>query len=87
MARDRRRSNAEPPGARLARSYLAVRAEQALEHQPRAAEANGLRGTVRMPRLDRTHLNSPEAHAQYRLALLAKLASGGEPWFLLAGKS
>jgi hypothetical protein len=29
-------------------------------------------------------LNSPEAHAQYRLAILARLATGGAPWFTLA---
>ena len=87
MARERRRGNAEQPGSRLARSYLAVRAEQALEQQPKEGEANGMRGTVKLPRLDRTHLNSPEAHAQYRLALLAKLASGGDAWFLLASRS
>jgi len=32
-------------------------------------------------------LNSPEAHAQYRLAILARLATGGAPWFTLARSS
>jgi hypothetical protein len=43
-----------------------------------------LRGTVRLPRLASVQLNSPEAHAQYRLAVLARLATGGAPWFSLA---
>jgi hypothetical protein len=29
-------------------------------------------------------LNSPEAHAQYRLGILARLATGGAKWFMLA---
>jgi hypothetical protein len=29
-------------------------------------------------------LNSPEAHAQYRLGILARLATGGARWFTLA---
>lgn len=70
------------PGARLARSYLLIRAEQAAEHQ--AATAADLRETAAMPRLDSVHLNSPEAHAQYRLGVLARLATGGEAWFTLA---
>ncbi len=37
-----------------------------------------------MPRLDSSHLSSPEAHAQYRLAVLARLATAGEHWFVLA---
>jgi hypothetical protein len=42
---------------------------------------------VRLPRLVAVQLNSPEAHAQYRLAILARLATGGAPWFTLAGGS
>jgi hypothetical protein len=78
-----RRRNAERPGARLARSYLVMRAEQGADRQPNEAAAK-LRGTVRMPRLATIQLNSPEAHAQYRLAVLARLATGGAPWFTLA---
>ena len=79
----RRRSNAERPGARLARSYLVMRAEQCADRQPRDATPR-LRGTVRLPRLGAVQLNSPEAHAQYRLGILARLATGGAPWFNLA---
>ena len=43
-----------------------------------------LQGTVRLPHLESTQLNSPEAHAQYRLAVLARLATGGASWFTLA---
>ena len=39
---------------------------------------------VRLPKLVAVQLNSPEAHAQYRLAILARLATGGAPWFTLA---
>jgi uncharacterized MAPEG superfamily protein len=70
------RRNAERPGARLARSYLVVRAEQSADRQPREVSAR-LQGTVRLPQLQATQLNSPEAHAQYRLAVLARLATGG----------
>jgi hypothetical protein len=80
-----RRRNAERPGARLARSYLIMRADQGADRQPRDA-ATKLRGSVRLPRLGATQLNSPEAHAQHRLAILARLATGGAPWFTLAGK-
>ena len=75
----------EQPGSGLARSYLGVRAEQAAEAQSRPAE--DARGTARLPRLDRAQLTSPEAHAQYRLALLAKLASSGQAWFVLAERA
>lgn len=78
-----RRRNAERPGARLARSYLVMRAEQSTERQPREV-GRRLAGTVRMPHLESVQLNSPEAHAQYRLAVLARLATGGAPWFTLA---
>jgi hypothetical protein len=78
-----RRRDLEPPGARLARSYLLVRADQGAEPQPRP-RPDGLRGTTLLPRLDRLPLSSPEAHAQHRLALLARLATRGEPWFVLA---
>ena len=78
-----RRRNAERPGARLARSYLVMRAEQGADRQPAEAQSR-LRGTVRLPRLATIQLNSPEAHAQYRLAILARLATGGAPWFTLA---
>ena len=78
-----RRRNAERPGARLARSYLVMRAEQAADRQPHDP-APRLRGTVRLPKLVSVQLNSPEAHAQYRLAILARLATGGAPWFTLA---
>ncbi|MDQ3812229.1 MAG: hypothetical protein M3336_18260 [Chloroflexota bacterium] len=77
------RRKAEQPGARLARSYLVMRAEQSADRQPSDAGPK-LRGTVRMPRLATVQLNSPEAHAQYRLAILARLATGGAPWFTLA---
>jgi hypothetical protein len=80
-----RRRNAERPGARLARSYLVMRAEQAADRQPH--DAPELSGTVRLPRLIAVQLNSPEAHAQYRLAILARLATGGAPWFTLAGNA
>ena len=83
MAKPRRRSP-ERPGARLARSYLVMRAEQGVDRQPREGSSR-LRGTVRLPRLVSVQLNSPEAHAQYRLAVLARLATGGAPWFMLAG--
>jgi hypothetical protein len=77
-----RRRNAERPGARLARSYLVMRAEQWADRQP---EPNvHVRGTVRLPRLVAVQLNSPEAHAQYRLGILARLAMGGAKWFTLA---
>ncbi len=78
-----RRRRAERPGARLARSYLVMRAEQGTDRQPDDGGAK-LRGTVRLPRLAAVQLNSPEAHAQYRLAILARLATGGAPWFTLA---
>jgi hypothetical protein len=78
-----RRRNAERPGARLARSYLVMRAEQWADRQPHDQQSR-LRGTVRLPRLVSVQLNSPEAHAQYRLAILARLATGGAPWFTLA---
>ena len=77
------RRNAERPGARLARSYLGVRAEQSADRQPKDLTAR-LQGTVRLPQLDATQLTSPEAHAQYRLGILARLATGGAPWFSLA---
>lgn len=73
-------------GARLARSYLGVRAEQSAEAQPRGGGLEAAR-SVRLPRLDRTHLNSPEAQAQYRLGLLARLAARGEAWFTLAART
>ena len=76
-----RRRNAERPGARLARSYLVMRAEQWMDRQPAEPQ---VRGTVRLPRLMAVQLNSPEAHAQYRLGILARLATGGARWFLLA---
>ena len=60
-----------------------MRAEQGADKQPREAPPR-LRGTVRLPRLTAVQLNSPEAHAQYRLAILARLATGGAPWFTLA---
>jgi uncharacterized MAPEG superfamily protein len=78
-----RRRNTERPGSRLARSYLGVRAEQSADRQPRDVSGR-LQGTVRLPLLDATQLNSPEAHAQYRLAILARLATGGAAWFTLA---
>ena len=78
-----RRRNTERPGSRLARSYLGVRAEQSADRQPRDVPPQ-LGGTVRMPRLESLQLNSPEAHAQYRLAILARLATGGAAWFTLA---
>jgi len=60
-----------------------MRAEQTSDRQPKDA-APKLRATVRLPRLVSIQLNSPEAHAQYRLAILARLATGGAPWFTLA---
>lgn len=78
-----RRRNAERPGARLARSYLLMRAEQWCDRQPKESGPK-LRGTVRLPRLMSVQLNSPEAHAQYRLGILARLATGGAKWFTLA---
>ena len=62
-----RRRNAERPGARLARSYLVMRADQATDRQPREAGPR-LRGTVRLPQLGTVQLSSPEAHAQYKMA-------------------
>lgn len=79
-----RRRNAERPGARLARSYLVMRAEQWADRQPRDPSSMRVRGTVRLPRLVAVQLNSPEAHAQYRLGILARLATGGARWFTLA---
>ena len=78
-----RRRNAERPGARLARQYLVMRAEQWADRQPHD-EKPRLRGVVRLPRLNSVQLNSPEAHAQYRLAILARVATAGAPWFTLA---
>ena len=52
-----------------------------MDRQP---EEPQVRGTVRLPRLMAVQLNSPEAHAQYRLGILARLATGGARWFLLA---
>jgi hypothetical protein len=78
-----RRRNAERPGARLARSYLVMRAEQWADRQPKN-QSDRVRGTVRLPRLMAVQLNSPEAHAQYRLGILARVATGGAKWFLLA---
>ncbi|MBV9173788.1 MAG: hypothetical protein JOZ81_27300 [Chloroflexi bacterium] len=78
-----RRRNAERPGARLARSYLVMRAEQTADRQPHELGAR-LRGTVRLPQLWSVQLSSPEAHAQYRLGILARLATGGARWFSLA---
>ena len=60
-----------------------MRAEQGADRQPRDV-APRLRGTVRLPKLMAVQLNSPEAHAQYRLGVLARLATGGAPWFTLA---
>ncbi len=60
-----------------------MRAEQTADRQPKDAVPK-LRGTVGLPRLVSIQLNSPEAHAQYRLAILARLATGGAPWFTLA---
>jgi hypothetical protein len=60
-----------------------MRAEQWADRQP-SDRSPKLRGTVRLPRLASIQLNSPEAHAQYRLAILARLATGGAPWFTLA---
>jgi hypothetical protein len=70
----------------LARSYLVMRAEQTTDRQPKDATPK-LRRTVRLPRLESIQLNSPEAHAQYRLAILARLATGGATWFTLAGSA
>jgi hypothetical protein len=81
-----RRRKGDRPGARLARSYLVVRADQSADRQPERAQP-GLASTVRLPRLDAVQLNSPEAHAQYRLAVLARLATGGAHWFVLAAGS
>jgi hypothetical protein len=78
-----RRRRADRPGARLARSYLVMRAEQSADRQP-AEPGPKVRGAVRLPRLAAVQLNSPEAHAQYRLAILARLATGGATWFTLA---
>ena len=78
-----RRRNAERPGARLARSYLVMRAEQWADRQPHD-QSPRLRGTLRLPRLTVIQLNSPEAQAQYRLGILARLATGGAKWFMLA---
>ena len=78
-----RRRNAERPRARLARSYLVMRAEQAADCQPHEP-GQRLRGTVRLPQLRAVQLSSPEAHAQYRLGILARLATGGARWFSLA---
>jgi hypothetical protein len=77
------RRKGDRPGARLAHSYLVVRAGQTADRQPELAPTP-LKGTVRLPRLDAVQLNSPEAHAQYRLAVLARLATGGAHWFVLA---
>lgn len=82
MARERDKQD-ESSTTRLARSYLEVRAEQSREQQPHEAMTT-LGGTVMLPRLDRLHLISPEAHAQYRLAMLARVAVAGQPWFVLA---
>ena len=60
-----------------------MRAEQCADRQPREGSPR-LRGTVRLPRLGTYQLTSPESHAQYRLAVLARLATGGAPWFTLA---
>ncbi len=60
-----------------------MRAEQSADRQPHDEEAR-LGGTVRLPRLTSVQLNSPEAHAQYRLGILARLATGGARWFTLA---
>jgi hypothetical protein len=61
-----------------------MRAEQAADRQPHD-RGSRVRASVRLPRLASVQLNSPEAHAQYRLAILARLATGGAPWFILAG--
>jgi hypothetical protein len=63
-----------------------MRAEQCADRQPTDTGPK-LGGTVRLPRLAAIQLNSPEAHAQYRLAVLARLATGGAPWFTLARTS
>jgi hypothetical protein len=62
-----------------------MRAEQWADRQPSDSSPR-LRGTVRLPRLTAVQLNSPEAHAQYRLGILARLATGGAKWFTLAQK-
>lgn len=80
-----RRRNAERPGSRLARSYLVMRAEQWADRQP-DEQSGRVRGTVRLPRLVSVQLNSPEAHAQHRLSILARVATGGAPWFTLAAR-
>jgi hypothetical protein len=59
-----------------------MRAEQWADRQP--DDQPSLQSSVRLPRLASVQLNSPEAHAQYRLAILARLATGGAPWFTLA---
>jgi hypothetical protein len=61
-----------------------MRAEQWMDRQPAEPQPDG---TVRLPRLVSVQLNSPEAHAQYRLGILARLATGGARWFLLAHRS
>lgn len=83
---DRRRHPEQPRGSRLARSYLAVRAEQSAEPRPAAAE-DEVRASVTLPRLDSVHLSSPEAQAQFRLAVLARMASSDERWFMLADRT
>lgn len=60
-----------------------MRAEQWSDRQPHDQRSR-LHETVRLPRLAAVQLNSPEAHAQYQLAILARLATGGAPWFMLA---
>ena len=77
-----RRRHPEKP-SRLARSYLVVRAEQYGEQQP-GLELDEVRQSVRLPRLDSVHLSSPEANAQYRLGMLARMEVHGEAWFTLA---
>jgi hypothetical protein len=80
---ERRRRFDRSRAARLARSYLAVRAEQVSEQQPASGERDPF-GTVAMPRLDVVHLNSQEALAQLRLVVLARNAVGEDSWFTLA---
>ena len=63
-----------------------MRADQWSDRQPKEESAR-VHGTVRLPRLVSVQLNSPEAHAQYRLAILARLATGGARWFTLAAPS
>jgi hypothetical protein len=62
-----------------------MRAEQSADRQPN--DEGRLRGTVRLPRLVSVQLNSPEAHTQYRLGILARVATGGAPWFTLAASA